>query len=811
MSFEWRKDEEEGWEDQVSVSVVVERPSPPLRLYATIAVVLIILGGIGYWQLSKRARATVQMMEAETLASVDLWQEAWQQRDAELFESVLSRQDGRWLADQQGMWGAVRYWDRPTMGLYWLATAVVSPTITLSPDLTQAEVVLPQPYRVQLAGGVTETIVLSQTAVFRRSADGWLLAAPDDDFWGEEQTLEGQHVVFTFPAKDRPVVLQLIDKLDSIIKETCFRVTNVPCHPELRVPVELTTRFMSLHDRCFPTDYPDQCQIELPTPTILGLPQNEVGLAALTRGYAAHILPPLLPTISGWNKERPTFYAALIEQEMYQWGFPSYVVIRPPGSEQFIMSANDYEYLLNRPVTLQEIGLLWASGGFEFAVSRNHIRALIAFLLERGETAVSLQRRIATPNFWEWANLPANDPATEQAWLQFLYDQSASAAQLPPVSLPDAAVRLVCGDGLFRYDGLTWQDEMRLYNRQSLVEIVPHDNGLIVSGRYYEESAKEFRGRAFWVRGQKSIQLTEWRTNTDAPLISGQYHDPMGRKLVLQEIDRVTGNPLYRLLDLDDCREDACSMSYLPSWPLWAPDGRSTILMEIKPDNPLAPQPTQLWLGDAEGQVVAELGQGYAPFWLDDSTYGYVRLDSNGRSEVVTADIADNAPHVLLMQDGLRRQLPDSDDLAALFIADVQIQPTNNDRLLVTVITTEQDRTFLFRIERQDEQTHRVTHVLDEVAFVGSAYSPDGRWLVLNTIARGSGEHTLTLVTSDDFVTDNQLVLDSTVPVNYDWTADGQWLVINYPGFAKLITPGYNYQRIIPHVFGNCERVAWVE
>ena len=675
MSFEWRKDEEEGWEEQVPLSVVVERPSPPYRLYAAIAIVLFVLAGIGYWQLSKRAQTTIQTMQTQALSAVVLWQEAIQQRDTELFDSVLSGQDGRWLADQQGLWGSVMFWDRPTLGLHWLKTAVLTPTMTLSPDLTQSEVVLPQPYMVQIGGGVTETVVLSQTAVFRRTESGWFLAAPGDDFWGEEQTIEGQYLTITFPARDRQIMLQLVEKLDAIVQETCFLVTDMPCQPELRVPIRLTARFMSLHNRCFPTDYPEQCQIELPTPTVIGLPQDEAGLQALTRGYAAHILPPLLPTISGWKGERPTFYMALVEQEMYQWGFPSYVVIRPPGSELFIISKNEYELLLSRPVSLQEISLLWASGDFEIVVSRHHIRALLEFLMARGETAVSLQRRIATPNFWQWANLPANDPTIEQEWLQFLYDQSTSAAQLPPVPLPKADIRLICGDGVYRYDGLTWQDEMMLYDEQALVDIVPHDDGLIVSGRYFEEAAKEFRGRAFWVRGQKSIQLTEWRTNTDEPLVSSQHHDPAGRKLVLQEIDPVNGNPLYRLLDLDNCRESTCSMSYLSGWPLWSADGRFTLIMQTKPDNSPLPQQTQLWLGDAEGRIMTELGPGYAPFWLDGQTYGYVRLGSGGRGEIVTANINDNMPHVLLTQDRLLGQLPGPGNPSASFIINVQINP----------------------------------------------------------------------------------------------------------------------------------------
>jgi hypothetical protein len=51
----------------------------------------------------------------------------------------------------------------------------------------------------------------------------------------------------------------------------------------------------------------------------------------------------------------------------------------------------------------------------------------------------------------------------------------------------------------------------------------------------------------------------------------------------------------------------------------------------------------------------------------------------------------------------------------------------------------------------------------------------------------------------------------SSLPANYAWTADEQWLLVNYPGFLKLVAPEHNYQTIITHAFGSCGRVEWVE
>jgi hypothetical protein len=90
----------------------------------------------------------------------------------------------------------------------------------------------------------------------------------------------------------------------------------------------------------------------------------------------------------------------------------------------------------------------------------------------------------------------------------------------------------------------------------------------------------------------------------------------------------------------------------------------------------LVPQQTELWLGDADGQIISELGRGYAPFWLEEQTYGYVRLGLSGRGEVVTADINYVAPYVLLNLDELFGQLPGPDHDLPVFIANVQVNPT---------------------------------------------------------------------------------------------------------------------------------------
>jgi hypothetical protein len=217
----------------------------------------------------------------------------------------------------------------------------------------------------------------------------------------------------------------------------------------------------------------------------------------------------------------------------------------------------------------------------------------------------------------------------------------------------------------------------------------------------------------------------------------------------------------------------------------------------------LVPQQTEQWLGDADGQIIAELGRGYAPFWLDGQTYGYVRLGLSGRGEVVTADINNDAPYVLLNLDELFGQLPGPDSYLPVFIANVQVNPTTPGKLLITIVNEED--TILLHFERMNERT-----VVINESPIFTSFAPDGRTLILDKPFDQSGRRTLVL-THDTIEVGQQVVPTNSGHISYDWTADSQWLIISHPGFLKLIAPEHDYVQIIPHEFGGCDRVEWVQ
>ena len=72
--------------------------------------------------------------------------------------------------------------------------------------------------------------------------------------------------------------------------------------------------------------------------------------------------------------------------------------------------------------------------------------------------------------------------------------------------------------------------------------------------------------------------------------------------------------------------------------------------------------------------------------------------------------------------------------------------------------------------------------------------------MLLHNIAEN---HTIPVVTRLPFF------LPSVV---YDWTEDGRWLAVAMEdGLVGLIAPDEGYVKLLPHGYGACTSVAWVQ
>ena len=293
--FEWQTEEKAEWTNEMEAGGETAVPLIQRRWFRPLlaaGLTLILAGSVVLWQLNRRAKAATNAIEADVIASYDLMATAAARKDVELFRS-LHLNNGRhtsWghsldrlMADDNELLNGRR------PGLIPLTASPQIADVSLAPDLTRADLVTAQSYAVQTAAHVTETITLNWTYTYQLQEDGrWLLAAPDDAFWGEWRTYESQRLLLSYPARDETVSLKIAAALDKDLAQLCgwsaALPTLSPCPDEMQIQLllspaignlavlEQVTNRMILYNQLN-----NNPVINMPAPTLLGTPAGEMG------------------------------------------------------------------------------------------------------------------------------------------------------------------------------------------------------------------------------------------------------------------------------------------------------------------------------------------------------------------------------------------------------------------------------------------------------------------------------------------------------------------------------------------------------
>ena len=322
MSFEWRTDADEAWDDaltnQARKTVIIRHKA---RWLLGILLIVGVGGLIAYWQIDRRATAATNAIHADVIAAHTLVQQASDTQDLDLLEALIWSQSQSWYEIQQQLITQHLFLDRPSLGL-WAQTAVVAPQVTLSTDLKEAEVIDLLPYVVPNPEGTLETVQLMHTTVYRQKDNAWLLAPPTDSlaFWGRWLTTEGEHIELIYPERDAAIGSRLAEALDLVLQDVC-RQPAIGCPPNFT----LQLRFVRHHDSLIQLNqgYPifrvragySEHTLTLPTPTLIGYPQDEAGYHALYRAYGSWIVASFIA-----NFHAHTFMTyETLNQQLTQW------------------------------------------------------------------------------------------------------------------------------------------------------------------------------------------------------------------------------------------------------------------------------------------------------------------------------------------------------------------------------------------------------------------------------------------------------------------------------------------------------------
>lgn len=807
--FDWQT-EDETWQDEPPApETAVSRPR---YSYILLVLLLLVAAGVVYRQVNQQIDQVVENNKQDVLASYQLWQTAVSSHDEELFYALLSGRDAAWTETQTHLFKTRLTLNRTPLGLYRTTTPPTNFAVELSPDLAEAIVTAERQYTVATTSETTQTVRLQETAVFRQGEQQWLYAPPDDDFWGVWVVHNSDLLTLIYTERDAEIGHRLAADLETYLRRLC-QLPGINCPTNLHIGLRLENDpavFADLADSIYLV-VADRSLV-LPTPTLVGLPLDEASYQALLHGYADQVLSPVITSLVGWQccTFHPLFYRALQLQQLEQLG------IRP-----YPLTTSYYEYLLAQNVTLGSLNTVWAN---PFLLPQDSLEwpkalAAVEFLLQQAPmfSPADLQGRLDTyENYWSWletwlanqdfqAGQEADRQELEQAWLNFIYGRSRIEQRLPPIPLPQQNVELLCGTEtgdsyLYGYDLADKQWDTHL-DRPNLLAMhaLPGDDGVLLEERLLVDGiwGKQF---IWWQEGQETI------------LLSGSSHDELvagSATLPYLTISHYTqperGFPDVQMVDLRSCQAGQCQVVGLPGLPVWSPDGAQAIFG----------LPLGLYAGTPQHGVETFLtSNGSAPFWLNETSSGYVAYTNNNASL---------DQEVVVMENGRSRLLFTTADLKAAFptvappnltISYITPSPIDPETLFVAAhypnVVTPKVYIFAVQITPGSVQASLILEADEEFAsyFLPFQFSPNGRWLTTTTNSYRHPARSLYLY--DLYTGELQVLPAPNTQLRYDWSADGEWLLRSEEGYLSLYAPAHYYRRLIFHPYEECSYVAWV-
>lgn len=294
--FEWQADEDEklGSSSQLSEP---SRGNRRRRFVLPFLLLLIAASGLTSRTLSRRQRQLEENVRQDVKVSFDLWQQAVDRKDSELYAHLLAADDGNWRRIQQRLFEDDLILERSFLGLSIQNQGTTAPNIELAPDWQQATVSFEQGYAAGPASHSDDMVHLLHTAVYEKQGSSWLQVSPDETFWGEWQTDEGELLTVRYPARDTRLVQRISRQLEADLMAVCSEQDGVGTGDSngcarvkplvLKMSIEVES-LDALDAATGPLLYGRVYQ--LPAPTIVGLPLDESSYHVFYQGYTRKLI-----------------------------------------------------------------------------------------------------------------------------------------------------------------------------------------------------------------------------------------------------------------------------------------------------------------------------------------------------------------------------------------------------------------------------------------------------------------------------------------------------------------------------------------
>lgn len=292
--FDWKTDEENGWERPPQLPPEQEGGGGALRRllrrrWRPLSALLLVIGAATL--LTVRGLALrLAAVEAATLADVRMAHEvllaAAAEGDEELYLSLLGGSRS-WRQRQLAALEQDVLYERRALGLIWQKDAETDEEIVLSPDLQQAVVTGTLRYEELPDNGSQETILLRHHFRYERSGSRWLLSPPQESMWNGWVTFEEEpdRDLAIIPRRDEEIGKRLSNEIVLIVRRLCDGL--ITCSEQTSVEIRFSTGSELLAS---PRLWVNAARrnaygLDLPTPSLVGAPAGEADFRALRAAY----------------------------------------------------------------------------------------------------------------------------------------------------------------------------------------------------------------------------------------------------------------------------------------------------------------------------------------------------------------------------------------------------------------------------------------------------------------------------------------------------------------------------------------------
>ncbi len=805
--FEWQTEDDTPWENEAAA----HQPAEPVRRrwpwwLLVMGVTAVVLG---LWTVYRQVQAEVAerttAVEQELLATHRFVWDIAARQESDLFRDQLSGRDPRWMEDQIELVQAGLFLHRPALGLTAVLPAASQVlTTTLNPELTAAEVTAVYSYTVLDTAGMTETVQLQQTAVYRLGQNRrWLLAPPLESFWGEWKSHETPYLTLIYPQRDTAVAERLADDLNDLLRRACRELADLDCPAEAHLQVRFSDQLENLLQTAdsAPWAQPEYA-LELPTPTLVGLPQDEAGYQVLYRVYGSQVVSAFISSVVGYSccGHLPIFQVLLHHQ------------LHDLGLRRWPLTPESYEQISQTYNTMID-GRAWNQSTLHLKpIEWLQLYALVVYVLETADTTPAhLQQTLTTAqDYLDWllTAFPDVDNVTylDAHLQQYIYLHSATGLKPLPLPLPNQKIALSCRDDqgattLYEYN-FAEEQWAQVFSRSSQENgyygaafPLPNGSGYAIQEEWDGGEGQHYSRISLWRPDEEVTVLERHWTGYGVMYLTNWWGNYPENHWLLNATTPDGSMTELWLFDPTRCHTGQCDVKQLVGWPTWSADTSQTLLTIPQADGHLQ----DVYLGDAWGQPVRQVGQGGYAYWLDNERYVYYSQVDGGAGEWVWASVQDETPHLLFTAEMFLAQIPEERRPLSLTINYIMADPSA-PRLLV-VGSSDNNGSGVNHLFLWQEGQITLLNQTDDVDW--AVFSPNGRWFYL---ARNNRYGTLGSVELYDQENEKRAWLDVDQFFWPSWSADEEWMMYNNPdeNAIRLHAPAYNYHRLIPYTMTNC-------